>query len=177
MTAPTNAIALLKADHRKVEDLFEKYETARSKKADIAQQICMELTIHTIVEEEIFYPACEGAVEADNLDEAQVEHDGAKVLIAELQEGSPEDAFFDAKVKVLSEEIKHHVKEEEKRGGIFAQVKDSDVDLDALGERMAERKKELMATFTKAGLPAPVTRSMTARSIQQGQPISASRQA
>jgi hemerythrin superfamily protein len=177
MAAQSNAIALLKADHRKVEELFEKYETARSKKEDIARQICLELTIHSMVEEELFYPACKGVVEDDNLDEAQVEHDGAKVLIAELQEGSPEDDFFDAKVKVLSEEIKHHVKEEEKRGGIFSQVKDSDVDLDALGEQIAERKKELMATFTKAGVPAPVTRSMTAKSIKQGEPLSAPGQA
>jgi hypothetical protein len=169
----TDAIALLKADHRKVEELFEKYESARSKKADIAKQICMELTIHTIIEEEIFYPACKGAVEGDNLNEAQVEHDGAKVLIAELEEGSPEDDFYDAKVKVLSEEIKHHVKEEEQRGGIFSQAKDSDLDLKALGEQIAARKNELMAEFEKSGIPAPVTRSMTAKRIQQGQPLEA----
>src|SRR6185369_5035541 len=120
----------------------------------------MELTIHTIIEEEIFYPACKGMVEEDNLDEAQVEHDGAKVLIAELEEGSPDDAYYDAKVKVLSEEIKHHVKEEERPGGIFSQVKDSDVDLAALGEQIAARKTSLMAQFEKTGIPAPVTRSM-----------------
>jgi hypothetical protein len=124
-----------------------------------------------MIEEEIFYPACKGAVEDDNLDEAQVEHDGAKVLIAELDEGSPDDDFYDAKVKVLSEEIKHHVKEEEKRGGIFSQIKDSHVDLKALGEQFAVRKEELMAEFKKSGIPVPVTRSMTAKPIEQGQPI------
>src|SRR6185369_1318857 len=102
-----DAIALLKADHRKVEDLFEKYESARSKKAGITKQICMELTIHTMIEEEIFYPACRKAgVESDAIDEANVEHDGAKILIAELEAGTPKDDYYDAKVKVLSEEIK-----------------------------------------------------------------------
>src|SRR6201747_2861010 len=143
--AKKDAIALLKADHRKVEDLFEKYESARTKKADIAQQICLELTVHTMIEEEIFYPACrEAGVESDMMDEANVEHDGAKTLIAELENGSPDDEYYDAKVKVLSEEIKHHVKEEEQRGGIFTEARKADLDLDALGEQMATRKKELM---------------------------------
>ena len=170
MPAAKDAIALLKADHRKVEDLFEKYESSRSKKADIAKQICMELTIHTIIEEEIFYPACKGLVEEDNLDEAQVEHDGAKVLIAELEEGSPDDDYYDAKVKVLSEEIKHHVKEEEQRGGVFSGAREADLDLDALGEQMAARKEELMDQFESKGLPAPVTLTMKAPPLQQGQP-------
>ena len=169
MPSVRDAIALLKADHRKVEELFEKYESSRSKKADIAKQICLELTIHTLIEEEIFYPACKGAVEENNLDEAQVEHDGAKMLIAELEEGSPDDDYYDAKVKVLSEEIKHHVKEEEKRGGIFSQVKESDIDLEALGKQIASRKQQLIAEFSKSGIPAPVTRSMTAKKIEQGQ--------
>jgi hypothetical protein len=163
-----DAIALLKADHRKVEDLFEKYESARSKKADIAKQICMELTVHTIIEEEIFYPACrEAGVESDMMDEANVEHDGAKILIAELENGSPEDDYYDAKVKVLSEEIKHHVKEEEKRGGIFTEARKADLDLDALGEQLAARKKELMAEFESNGLPTPVTRTMKAPPLEQ----------
>ena len=173
MPATKDAITLLKADHRKVEGLFEKYQSARGKKADIAKQICLELTVHTMVEEEIFYPACKGAVEDDNLDEAQVEHDGAKVLIAELEEGSPDDEYYDAKVKVLSEEIKHHVKEEEKRGGIFSQVKGSDVDLKALGEQIAARKEELKAEFERSGIPAPITRSMNAKRVEQGQPRAA----
>jgi hypothetical protein len=170
MAAAKDAIALLKADHRKVEGLFEKYESARAKKADIAKQICMELTIHTTIEEEIFYPACKNAgVESDMLDEAHVEHDGAKVLIGELENGSPDDEFYDAKVKVLSEEIKHHVKEEEKRGGIFTEARKADLDLAALGKQLAARKSELKAKFEKK-LPAPVTRTMTAPPLEQGQP-------
>lgn len=163
-----DAIALLKADHRKVEELFEKYESARGRKAEIAKQICMELTIHTMIEEEIFYPACrEAGVESDMMDEANVEHDGAKMLIAELDNGTPDDDYYDAKVKVLSEEIKHHVKEEEKRGGIFTEARKADLDLDALGEQMAARKKELKAQFEEEGLPAPVTLTMKAPPLEQ----------
>ena len=152
-----DAIALLKADHRKVEELFEKYESARSKKADIARQICMELTIHTMIEEEIFYPACRKAgVDSDKMDEANVEHDGAKSLIAELENGSPDDDFYDAKVKVLSEEIEHHVEEEEKRmEGLFSQARKAGLDMDALGVELAARKRELEIEFEKNGLPAP----------------------
>jgi hypothetical protein len=169
--AKKDAIALLKADHRKVEELFEQYESARSKKAAIAKKICMELTIHTMIEEEIFYPACrEAGVESDMMDEANVEHDGAKTLIAELEAGAPGDEFYDAKVKVLSEEIKHHVKEEEQRGGIFSGAREADLDLDALGEQMAARKKELMAQFDSKGIPAPVTLTMKAPPLEQSQP-------
>jgi hypothetical protein len=169
MPAKKDAIALLKADHRKVEELFEKYETARSKKSDIARQICMELTIHTMLEEEIFYPACrEGGVESDMLDEANVEHDGAKVLIAELENGKPDDAFHDAKVKVLSEEIKHHVKEEEKRGGIFTGAREADLDLEALGEQLTARKEELTEQFQSRGMPTPRTVTMKAPPLQRG---------
>ena len=163
-----DAIALLKADHRKVEDLFEKYESARSKKAGLAKQICMELTIHTMIEEEIFYPACRKAgVESDAMDEANVEHDGAKILIAELEAGTPEDDYYDAKVKVLSEEIKHHVKEEEQRGGIFSQAREAEMDLAGLGEQMAARKEELVTRFKAGGLPAPLTRTMKAPPLEQ----------
>lgn len=165
-----SAITLLKADHRKVEELFEKYEKARGKKAEIAQQICLELTIHATIEEEIFYPACEEAgIEEDMIDEAFVEHDGAKVLIAELREGKPDEEFYDAKVKVLSEMIKHHVKEEEQRDGIFAQASASDMDLVALGEQMTVRKDELTAEFKASGLPAPTTLTMKNAEIQRGQ--------
>ena len=167
-TKQKDAIALLKADHRKVEDLFEKYESARSKKADIAKQICMELTIHTMIEEEIFYPACrEAGVESDMMDEANVEHDSAKVLIAELEAGTPDDDFYDAKVKVLSEEIKHHVKEEEKPGGIFSGAREAEMDLAALGEQLMARKEELMAQFESKGIPTPVTLTMRAPPLEQ----------
>ena len=165
-----DAIALLKADHRKVEDLFEKYESARSKKADIARQICMELTIHTMIEEEIFYPACRKAgVDSDMMDEANVEHDGAKSLIAELENGAPGEPYYDAKVKVLSEEIKHHVKEEEQRDGVFAQAREKDLDLEKLGAEMAARKKELMTGFEDNGLPPPMTLTMKAPPLEQQQ--------
>ncbi len=155
-----DAVALLKADHRKVEDLFAKFEAAKGdgKKKALAEQICMELTVHTRIEEDVFYPACEGAIEEDVLNEAYVEHDGAKVLIAEIEAGGPDDRFYDAKVKVLSEMIKHHVKEEEQRvEGMFAQARKAGLDMDALGTRMAAEKKELAASYTSTGLPRPET--------------------
>lgn len=95
------AIALLKADHRKVEELFEKFESASgaARKQALAKEICTELCVHATIEEEIFYPACKGKIEEDTLDEAYVEHDGAKVMIAELLAGSPDDDFYDAKMK------------------------------------------------------------------------------
>lgn len=153
----TDAIALLKADHRKVEDLFATFEeaTSSSKKQEIAHQICTELKIHTMIEEEIFYPAFRGKIEDDTLDEAYVEHDGAKVLVNDIEAGSPEDKFYDAKVKVLSEEIKHHVHEEEMPSdGMFAQCRKTDVDLIALRDAMMARKQQLLAQDKAAGLPA-----------------------
>src|SRR5205814_818781 len=106
---------------------FEKFEKARDKtrKAALAREICTELMVHATIEEEIFYPACKGKIEdEDILKEAYVEHDEAKVLIAEISEGSADDEFFEAKVTVLSEVIKHHVKEEEKRSeGLLAEAK------------------------------------------------------
>jgi hypothetical protein len=167
--ATPDAISLLKADHRKVEELFQKYSKSRGKKAEIAEQICQELTIHTMIEEELFYPACRGAVEDDDLEEAYVEHDGAKMLVAELSAGTPDDDFFDAKVRVLCEEINHHVKEEEKRGGVFSQVKSSGVDLGALGRQMQARKQEIKAQIEEDGLPPPTLRTMTAGKLERSQ--------
>lgn len=158
-----DATALLKADHRTVEDLFEKFENAKGDgaKEKLALKICMELTIHAQIEEEIFYPACEGKIEEDLLKEAYVEHDGAKVLIAEIEAGGPDDDYYDAKVKVLSEQIEHHVEEEEKRlDGMFAQARKAGLDMDALGEQMAARKKELAATYKASGLPKPETTTL-----------------
>lgn len=152
----TDAIALLKADHRKVEDLFEQFEkaSAASSKQKICHQICVELKIHATIEEEIFYPALRGKIEDDTLDEAYVEHDGAKVLINDLESSGPDADFYDAKVKVLSEEIKHHVKEEEMPSeGMFAQARATGVDLVALRDQMMARKQELMAQAEGAGLP------------------------
>jgi hemerythrin superfamily protein len=150
----TDAIALLKADHRKVEDLFAKFEKARSGKQAIAETICNELKIHTLIEEEIFYPALKGKIEEDTLAEAYVEHDGAKILINDIMAGGPDDEFYDAKVKVLSEEIEHHVKEEEMPSeGMFAQARKTDVDLVALRDQMAARKAELTNIAETKGLP------------------------
>ncbi|MGH6614829.1 hemerythrin domain-containing protein [Sphingomonas sp.] len=155
-----DAIALLKADHRKVEELFAQFESAsgKSRKEKIASEICLELTVHAQIEEEIFYPACEGRVEEDLIKEAYVEHDGAKVLIAEIEAGGPGDEYYDAKVKVLSEQIEHHVEEEEKRmEGMFSQARHAGVDMDALGEQLRARKDELIARYKADGLPRPKT--------------------
>jgi hemerythrin superfamily protein len=151
-----DATQLLTADHRKVEDLFEQYEKAsgEGRKQKLAHRICTELKIHSMIEEEIFYPALRGKISDGDLDEAYVEHDGAKLLINEIEAGGPDDAFYDAKVKVLQEQIEHHVEEEEKiRGNIFQQARAADVDLEALGERMAARKAELTRQAESQGLP------------------------
>ena len=163
-----DAVALLKADHRKVEDLFAQFEAAKGdgKKKALAEQICMELTVHTKIEEDIFYPACEGKVEEDLVKEAYVEHDAAKVLIAEIEAGGPDDEFYEAKVKVLSEEIAHHVEEEEKRvEGMFAQARKAGLDMDALGEQMAAEKAQLVAAYKKGGLPRPKTESLSGTAL------------
>ena len=158
-----NAIQLLTADHRTVEALFEQFEKASGdgRKEKLARQICMELKIHAMLEEEIFYPALRGKIEDDDLDEALVEHDGAKVLINEIEAGSGGDEFYEAKVKVLQEQIEHHVKEEEKQqDNIFSQARKAGVDLNALGEQMAARKAELMEIAGSQGLPAAETSTM-----------------
>jgi hypothetical protein len=164
MVDKQNAIQLLSADHREVEALFEQFEKAKDdgKKEEIARQICTELKIHAMIEEEIFYPALRGKISDDDLDEAIVEHDGAKVLINDIKAGSPEAAFYDAKVKVLQEEIEHHVKEEERQSGnIFSQARKTDVDLDALGEQMLARKQELMQQAETKGLPPAQPAALT----------------
>lgn len=146
-SAPTDAIALLKADHREVESWFEECESARSdeRKKALADTICKALEVHTTIEEEIFYPAfLEATEETDIHHEAEVEHAGAKKLIAEIEAIGPDDEYYDAKVTVLSEMIKHHVKEEEQPDGMFAKARQSDMDLKALGDSLAARKAELM---------------------------------
>ena len=137
----TGAIALLKADRRKVEELFEKFAKASGgdAKQKPAHQICTELKIHTSIEEEIFYPALRGEIEA----------------------ASPDADFYDAKVTVLSEEIKHHVREEEAPGeGMFAQARKTDVDLVELRDRMLARKQELTAQAKSSGLPIAKPRAV-----------------
>lgn len=145
--AAPDAIKLLKDDHRQVETWFDEFEdtNSASKKNKLATQICLSLRVHTLIEEEIFYPACRAAgVEEDMMDEADVEHDGAKKLIEEIEIGSAGDDHWDAKVKVLGEMIKHHVKEEEQRDGMFARAKKADLDLKELGAQMKARKDQLM---------------------------------
>lgn len=152
-----DAIQLLKDDHRQVEEWFEKFESSRSEKTriDLARRICTALTVHARIEEEIFYPAFLEATGDDDMhDEAHVEHEGAKRLIAEIEAGSPGVDMWEAKVTVLSEMIKHHVKEEEQRDGMFARAKKSGMDLQAMGEALAARKKELMAQVKAGTMPS-----------------------
>lgn len=144
--SPQDAIRLLTADHRQVESWFEQFESSRSddRKQKLAQEICEALKVHTTLEEEIFYPAfLEATGEKDIHHEAEVEHNGAKKLIAEIEASNPGDDYYDAKVTVLSEMIKHHVNEEEKRGGMFSRARGSDMDLRQLGEQLAARKEQL----------------------------------
>ena len=142
---PKDAVALLRADHAKVEDLFGQFEKARDdkRKLTLARTICAELKIHTTIEEEIFYPAVREALpkEEDLLDEATVEHASAKELIAQIEAGTPGDELWEAKVIVLSEYVKHHVKEEQTE--MFPKVKKKKLDLVALGEQLQQRKDQL----------------------------------
>ena len=148
-----DAIALLKADHRQVEQWFTQFEKTSSanKKQQLASNICAALTVHTSIEEEIFNPAfLQATGDQDMHHEAIVEHAGAKTLIAQIQDMSPSDDYFDAKVTVLSEMIKHHVKEEEQPGGMFAEAKKSAMDLRALAGQLLARKKQLQSTAEAA---------------------------
>jgi hemerythrin superfamily protein len=146
-----DAIAMLMADHKKVKKLFSDFDKLKEEgsdedKAAIVDEICNELKIHTELEEEIFYPAVRKAIDdSDLMDEALVEHAGAKDLIAQLEDASPEDELYDAKVTVLGEQIQHHVKEEE--GDMFPKAKKAKVDTEALGATMLKRKAALMETM------------------------------
>ena len=146
-----SAIDLLEQDHREVEAYFDKFEGLQDEAAkdDLARKICMALTVHTQIEEEVFYPQARKAIEDDDLlDEALVEHDGAKKLIAEIEEMEAGEELFDAKVKVLGEMIRHHVEEEEDE--LFPEVEKSEMDLQAVGEQLAQRKAELMKEMEPA---------------------------
>ena len=143
---PIDAIKLLTADHREVDALFKKFEKTddENEKAEIVANICQALSAHADIEEEIFYPAARDALEdkgEDLMDEAEVEHASIKSLVEQLQEAEPGSDLYDAKVTVLMEYVKHHVKEEE--GEIFPKVKKSGLDLEELGAEMAERKADL----------------------------------
>ena len=145
-TTRSDVINLLKEDHKKVKSLFAEYEElhekgSNAKKAKIVQQICTELTLHALTEEAIVYPVVRKAIhDEDLMDEADIEHAGAKGLIAELQAMDPDESHYHAKVTVLKEYIEHHVKEEEKN--MFPQLKDSDVDRDELGQKVIDFKEE-----------------------------------
>lgn len=166
--ASTDAITLLKEDHREVEKLFKEFEKAKGdgRKQKLAHQICLELSVHAELEESIFYPACEGIVDEDELKEGYVEHDAAKLLIAEIvaNEGGGDD-FFDTKVKVLQEEIEHHVEEEEGPNGIFAQARKGKLDTKILGEQIAEKKKVLTDQYKSEGIPQPKLKTMDEVSV------------
>jgi len=145
-----DAVKLLTNDHKEVKTLFKAYDKLVKDQADnsekqaIAHKICTLLTVHATVEEEIFYPAARGALEAQDLiDEATVEHATAKDLIAQIEAMSPGDELYDAKVKVLNEYIEHHVQEEE--GELFPKVKKAKLDLAELGAQLSSRKESLLA--------------------------------
>ena len=143
---PQDAIAMLRADHKNVSALFEQFEKSRSpaKKKSLVQQICLELTVHAQIEEEIFYPAVQQALRDKELvPEARVEHASLKALIAQVEGVEPEGEMYDARVKVMSEYVKHHVKEEQNE--MFPKVKTSRLDLAALGAQRDARKLELKA--------------------------------
>ncbi len=150
-----DAVAMLKADHRSVEALFADFEKADDpeRRRTLANRICLELKVHAVIEEEIFYPACSGVVQEDLLKEAYVEHDGAKLLINEIEAIEPSDPYYDAKVMVLSEMIDHHVEEEERRvEGLFAQAREAGLDMNELADAMRDRRE---TAFDQYGLGAP----------------------
>ena len=163
-TKGQDAVAMLTADHKRVKALFSEFKKLREsgsagKKSAIVRQICGELKIHTTIEEEIFYPAVRRAIdEADLMDEALVEHAGAKDLIAQLEDANPTEELYDAKVTVLGEQIDHHVKEEE--GEMFPKAKKSGLDSVALGEQMLERRLTLQQELDQEAAPG---RGRTAR--------------
>lgn len=145
---PQEATAMLRADHKKVSELFEEYEKVRAvtKKKDLVTQICTELTVHAQIEEEIFYPAVKQALKDTKLvPEATIEHATLKELIAQVRDVDPDGEMFDAKIKVLSEYVKHHVKEEQNE--IFPKLQATKLDTVELGARMSARKDELMASL------------------------------
>ena len=167
-TKEMDAVALLKQDHRTVEELFAQFEKAGGdgRKQKLAEQICLELSVHAQIEEEIFYPACEGKVDEELVKEAYVEHDGAKLLIAEIMAGEPSDEFYDSKVKVLQEQIEHHVEEEEKRmEGLFSQARKAGLDMESLGQELAARKQQLTSEFQASGIPRPKLTTMEQASV------------
>jgi hemerythrin-like domain-containing protein len=144
---PKDAITMLVEDHEKVQKLFEEFEKIRDDEAakqDLVDTVCAELTIHTQLEEEIFYPAVREAIDDEDLmNEAEVEHNNAKQIINDLIDMQPDDELYDATFTVLGEGINHHIAEEQE--AMFPKVKKAKLDLEALGEEMLQRKQELQA--------------------------------
>ncbi len=161
-TSRQDAISLLRADHKEVSSLFAEYEKTRSnaKKKEIATRICTELTVHAQIEEEIFYPAAKQALkDKEMVPEAIVEHATLKQLIGQIQSEEPDGEMFDAKIKVLSEYVKHHVNEEQNE--LFPKLKSTGLDLVDLGIQLMSRKEELLAQFSEASTQSeerPITR-------------------
>jgi hemerythrin superfamily protein len=148
-TSGADAISLLEADHQEVDGYFQQYETLSSddERKALADRICLALKVHTQIEEEIFYPAArERTGEGDLVDEAVVEHTGAKTLIAQIEATQPGMELYDARVKVLGEQVRHHIEEEETE--LFPACREAGLDLDALGAKLAARKAELMAQLS-----------------------------
>ena len=146
--AATGALALLKADHDRVKALFRAFEALRGRddadrrKTELVDDICYELTLHSMLEEEIFYPLLRAAIDDDDLlDEADIEHAGARELIGQLEIMVPGDDHYDATVTVLGEEVEHHIAKEESE--LFDAARGAGIDLDALGAQLAARKSEL----------------------------------
>ena len=160
------ATALLRADHKHVSELFEQYEETRSqaKKKSLVAEICNELTVHAQIEEEIFYPAVKAALkDKEMVPEAVVEHATLKDLIAQVKDEEPDGEMYDARIKVMSEYVKHHVKEEQDE--MFPKARGTKLDMEALGEQMAARKEELLASLdapgAKPGMLAKVVETLT----------------
>jgi hemerythrin superfamily protein len=156
----TNAISILKEDHAKVKDLFDKFEETNGSatKAKIVSEALMALKVHATIEEELFYPAVRQSIEEEEImDEADEEHHVAKVLIAELEKMTGDEGHWDAKFKVLAESVRHHIKEEE--GKMFKEAKKTEVDFDILGSQMAQLKQKLM----REGVPEDAEAKMIAK--------------
>jgi hemerythrin superfamily protein len=159
--AQRDAIALLKADHRKIEALFTGFESTRAapRRRLLAAQICMELRLHIQIEEDTFYPACKAALPARLLRETHLDHDRVRVLIAEIEAGDPADRFYDGKVRVLCEMVENHIEEEE--GVLFGQALKAGLDMQALADRMTVEKARLLAAY-QGGASPPQTSTVTA---------------
>jgi len=162
----TNAIAMLKEDHERVKELFDRFEETNGSatKAKIVSDALMELKVHATVEEDLFYPALRQKMEDEDgiMEEADEEHHVAKVLIAELEKMRGDEDHWEAKFTVLAESIRHHIKEEE--GKMFKEAKKTEIDFDTLGSQMAHLKQKLV----QGGVPPDAEAKMIAKSGLRG---------